>query len=330
MIPFTNEQEAAVLAERRAFNAAQTAIGRAAPMIGNAAPVGLDAWRRVDARATRVQRDILAVAGRLMQANSTPVALGDIVSYFPKVSDSGAVNVSMDGRSNAKGDQAVVSFAGTPVPVIDSVARFGWRQMEVMRKTPLGLDVEAIANSQRQVAEKIEDIALNGLSSIVVGGSTIYGLRNFPDRTTGTHGFTLTSATGAQWLTAVKALINGLVGDNAFAKVTIFLNYADWVYADQTDYAANYPKTIRERIMELAQVQELVPASKVPTGDLIGVAGLDTGDWGTMLTAMPMVTRPKTRVNAEDDYVFAVMAVQAPQLRSDYNARSTIAHWSTA
>lgn len=330
MIPFTNEQASAVMAERRAFNARQTAILGTAPMIGNAAPVGLDAWRRIDSRATRVQRDILAVAGRLMAANSTPVGLGDIVSYFPKVSDSGTVNVSMDGRSNAKVDQAVVSFAGTPVPVIDSTARFGWRQMEVMRKTPLGLDTESIANSQRVVAEKLEDIVLNGLSSIVVGGSTIYGLRNFPDRTTGTHGFTLTSATGAQWLTAIKALVNGLVGDNAFAKVTIFLNYADWVYADQTDYAANYPKTIRERIMELAQVQELVPASKVPTGDLLGVAGLDTGDWGTILTAMPMVTRPKVRVNAEDDYTFAVMAVQAPQFRSDANSRSTLAHWSTA
>jgi uncharacterized linocin/CFP29 family protein len=330
MIPFTNEQEAAVQAERRAFNARQNDMVAQAAIIGNAATVGLDAWRRIDGRAQRLQRDVLAVSGRLMQANTTPVGIGDIISYFPRISDSGSVNVSLDGRNNALGDQATVAFVGTPIPIVDSVVRFGWRQMEVMRKTPMGLDVESIANSQRKVAEKVEDIAINGLPSIVVGGSTIYGLRNFPDRTTGTHGLTLSSATGAQWLTAMKAVVNGLVADNAFGKVTFFVNYADWVVADQTDYAANYPKTIRERILELAQVAEIVPASKVPPNEILGIAGLDTGDWGSMLVAMPMVTRPKTRVNTEDDYVFAVMAMMAPQFRSDGASRSHIAHWTTA
>lgn len=330
MLRFTAEQELAVNAARAGFNASQAALASSAVLVGNAATVPLDAWRRIDARATRVQRDVLAVFNRLAMSNSTPVQIGDLVSYFPKISDSGEVHVSMDGRSEGRADQAVISYAGTPVPVLDSFARFGWRQMEVIRKGGGLLDTETIANHQRKVAEKMEDMVLNGLSSIVVGGSTIYGLRNFPNRTTNTHGFTLTSATGAQWLTAIKAMINGLVGDNAFAKVTIFLNYADWVYADQTDYTTTYSKTILQRIRELAQVADIVPASKVPTGDIIGVAGLESGEWGSILSAMPMVTRPKARTNVEDDYVFGVMAVVAPQFRSDANDRSTIAHWTTA
>lgn len=330
MLKFTPEQELAVNQARAQFNATQTALAAHSVLVGNAAPIPLDAWRRIDSRATRIQRDVLSVFNRLSAANSTPIAIGDLVSYFPKISDSGEVHVSMDGRSEGRQDQATVQYSGTPVPIIDSYARFGWRQMEVMRKGGNLIDTETIANHQRKVAEKLEDMVLNGLSSVVVGGSTIYGLRNFPDRTTGTHGFTLTAATGAQWLTAVSAVINGLVGDNAFGKVTVFLNFSDWTYASLNEFAAGYPKTILQRLREIEQIADIVPASKIPTGNIIGVAGLETGDWGSILSAMPMVTRPKARMNPEDDYVFGVMAAAAPQFRSDFDARSTIAHWTTA
>jgi hypothetical protein len=40
----------------------------------------------------------------------------------------------------------------------------------------------------------------------------------------------------------------------------IYLNYKDWFYASVNDYAANYPKTILSRIMEIPGVAALVPA----------------------------------------------------------------------
>jgi len=333
MLRFTPEQDAAYAAARHAYNERERAFAANAAttmMIGNAAPVPLDAWRRIDSRGTLIQRDVLTVFNRLAAANQTPVGIGDLVSYFPKISDSGEVHVSLDGRSEARQDQALVKYEGTPVPVIDSYARFGWRQMEVIRKGGGVLDMETIANHQRRVAEKMEDMVLNGLSSVVVGGQTIYGLRNFPNRSTGTHGLTLTSATGAQWLTAFTQMINLLVGDNAYGRITVFLNYGDWTAASLNEYAAGYPKTILQRLREVEQIADIVPASKIPTGNIIGIAGLETGEWGSILSAMPMVTRPKARQNPEDDYVFGVMAVAAPQFRSDFGDRSMIAHTTTA
>ena len=330
MLRFTPEQNAAVNAARAAYNEAQAALAVNAVLVGNAAPVPLDAWRRIDDRSSRVQRDVLTVFNRLAMANQTPISIADLVSYFPKISDSGEVHVSLDGRSEARQDQALVKYEGTPVPVIDSFARFGWRQMEIIRKGGGVLDMETIANHQRRVAEKLEDMALNGLSTIVVGGQTIYGLRNFPNRSVGTHGLTLTTATGAQWLTAFTQLINLLIADNAFGKITVFLNYGDWTAASLNEYAAGYPKTILQRLREIEQIQDIVPASKIPTGNIIGVNNLATGEWGSILSAMPMVTRPKARQNPEDDYVFGVMAAAAPQFRSDYSDRSHIAHTTTA
>ncbi len=329
MLRFTQEQTLAVNAARETFNLTQERLGQSIPaaaaaLVGNAAQIPLDAWRRIDTRGAQIQRDVLAVFNRLSAANQTPLGIGDIVSYFPKIGDSGEVHVSMDGRSEGKADQALVKYEGTPVPIFDSFARFGWRQMAVMSKGPNALDTETVANHQRKIAEKLEDMVLNGLSSIVVGGSTIYGLLNFPQRNTDTHGVTLNSATGAQWLTAVGKVQTALEGDNAYGVVTIFVNYADWSYARRADYATNYPKTIAERLAELGV--ELVPASKVPANELIGIANLSSGNWGSILSAMPMTTRPKMRHNPEDDYTVGVMASCAPQFRSDYDGRSSIAH----
>ena len=86
------------------------------------------------------------------------------------------------------------------------------------------------------------------------------------------------------------------------------------------------PSTILQRLREIEQVADIVPASKIPTGNIIGIAGLETGEWGSILSAMPMVTRPKQCLNPEDDYVFGVMAAVAPQFRSDASDRTQIAH----
>lgn len=334
MLRFNAEQDTVVNRSRAAFNGRQTAMAVAAQFadgfgdnfVGNAAQIPLDAWRRIDARGVAIQRDVLAVFNRLAAANSTPVSMGDIVSYFPKISDSGEVHVSMDGRSEGKADQAIVKYAGTPIPILDSYARFGWRQMEVMRKGPGNLDTDTVANHQRKVAEKMEDMALNGLPTIVVGGSTIYGLRTFPDRNTNTHGFDLSATTGENWLATFEKLINALIADNAFGRVTVFLNYGDYTYADINEFVAGYPKTILQRLREIGQIADIVPCSKVPADEVLGIANIGTGDWGTILSGMPMVTRPKMRANPEDDYVMGVIASVAPQFKSDFDGKSQIAH----
>lgn len=294
--------------------------------IGNAAPIPPEAWRRIDDRATRIMRDVLAVYSRLAQANTTPVSMGDIMSYFPQVSDSGEARVTMDGRDPGRSDQAIVKYVGTPVPIITSDARFGWRQMEVMRKAGTMIEAETIANHQRKVAEKLEDMVLNG-DGTTVAGNTIYGLRNHPLRNTDTHGFDLNAtATGANYLAAFTKLINALVGDNAFGRATVFMNYSDWVYASITEFTAGYAKTILQRLREIEQIADIVPCGRVPADNLLGIAGLDTGEWGSILQGMGMTTRPKARHNAEDDYVYTVLAAAAPQLRTDYDGRAPFAH----
>ena len=330
MLKFTTEQQAAINAARSGFNQRMAALAANAAMSfeGNALAIPLDAWRRIDGRAQTLARSRLQVFNRLAAASTTPVSIADLVNYYPQLSDSGEVLVSMDGRNQAKADAASVKYVGTPVPVLTSTTRIGWRQMEVMRKGGGMLDVTSIANNQRKMAEKLEDMALNGLPSAVVGGDTIYGLRTLPARNTFSHTFTLATATGAQWLAAVKQAIAAALGDNQYGRLTLFVNQGDYTAADTTDYAANYAGTILQRLQAISQIVEIVPASSVPANEILGIADLDTGEWGGILSAMPMTTRPKTRTEPEDDYVFSVISAAAPQFRSDYNGQSAFVHGS--
>jgi len=331
MLKFTPEQWAAIVAARNNFNSRMAALAAnsADSFEGNALAISIDAWRRIDTRAQALARSRLAVFNRLAQASTIPVSIADLVNYYPQVSDSGEVLVSMDGRNQAKTDQANVKYVGTPVPVLTSSARMGWRQMEVHRKGGGMLDVTTIANNQRKMAEKLEDMVINGLSVVNVDGNTIYGLRNLPARNTFSHGFTLATATGAQWLTAFKQAISAALGDNQFGQITVFLNQGDYTAADTTDYAANYSGTILQRLKAINQIKEIVPASSVPASEILGVVDLDVGDWGGILSAMPMVTRPKSRSEPEDDYIFSVISAAAPQFRSDYSGQSAFLHGST-
>jgi len=331
MLKFTPEQQAAIFAARNAFNVRATAMAanEAAFLEGNSLSIPIDAWRRIDSRVQMLARSRLAVFNRLAQASTIPVSIADLVSFYPKVSDSNEVMVTMDGRNNAKGDAASVNYVGTPVPVLTTTSRLGWRQMEVIRKGGGMIDTATITNGNRKIAEKMEDMALNGLGSVVVGGATIYGLRNLPERNTFNHTFTLNGATGANWLAAFKAAIAAALGDNNFGQLTVFLNYGDYTYADTTDYAANYSGTILQRLQAINQIKEIIPASSVPASEILGIADLDAGEWGGILSAMPLTTRPKNRQEPEDDYVFGGMAAVAPQLRSDFNGNSAFVHGST-
>ena len=331
MLVFNQDQASAINVERAQFNTDQRKLAERAVLFGNASPLPGDAWMRIDRRGKDIARDTLVFFNRLAAASPTPIGIGDLVSYYNQTSDSGEVHVSMDGRSGGKGDKVLSKYVGTPVPVLDSfTARYGWREMEVMRKGNGMFDQKAIANNQRRLAEKMEDMALNGMPSINVGGNTIYGARTFPQRTTNTHGLTLATSTGAQWLAAFKDLCAKLIGDNQYGRVTVFVNFSDWFAATNTDFAANYPKTIAKRLLEIEQIAEVVPVPRLPANEIIGIADFGMGSWGTVLNAMPPVTRPKARHNPEDDYVFGTMAATSVQWQADYSGQSSIAHLTAA
>ena len=319
MLKYSKEQEALILNERRSFDRQHAEMAAKGVFMGNASTVPKDVWGEWDKEGIEIQRDVLAVFNDLSSL-SRSLPIGKLVHHYQTISDSSEVNISMDGRSKAKTDAPLVAYVGTPVPIIDSTFSFGWRQMASMQSEGQSLDPAARNNAMRKVAEKMEDLVINGDATIDVGGAKVYGLRTAPNRNTGTTALDLNGATGAQWVEVIKDVIEKLHADNFYTPVTIYLNYADWFYASSTDYVLNYPKTILARLMEIAGVAAIIPASKVPTNEVLGIC--KRSDVVQILTEMPMSVRPFMRLRPEDDYVFNVMAAVAPEFKADHAGQS--------
>jgi len=316
MLRFTEDQEAFVLANRRQFNAAQAAMAanHGQTLIGNALPMPRDVWGEWDREGVEVQRTVLAIFNDLAGSVSMPMPIGKLVHYFQTISDSGSVNISLDGRSKGRTDQAVYDYHGTPLPIIDSPFSYGWRQVEAARTEGFQLDSAGRANAMRTVAEKMESLMLDGDAKIVVGGDILYGLRNHPKRNTRTTGQALIGATGAQWMADVVATLKLLHGDNFKSRATIYLNWSDWFYANSTEFTAGYPKTIAQRVLELGNI-EVIPSDSVAASQIIAI--VKDRRVVQVLSGMPMTTRAQFRANPEDDYNFVTMAAVALEIKYD-------------
>lgn len=327
MLRFTKEQEAFVLNHRRMHNKLhqemQVRFGvnaaNQASFQMNASPLPKDVWGEWDRDALVIQRDVLAVFNDLAATVSKSMPLGKLIHYFQQLGDNSEAHVSLDGRSKARKDAAERAYVGTPLPIIDSTYGFTWREMLAAQTEGVSLEDGNRQNAVRKVAEKLENISLYGDSQIVVSGQTLYGLANHPNRNTRSTGSTLASTTGANWKSEVIATLKLLHGDNYMGRpVTLYVNWSDWFYAGSTDYSTSYnSKTIAQAVREIEGVANVVASSKVPANTIIAV--VKASDVVQVLNGMPIMTRPKARLNPEDDYDFIVMAAAAVELKYDAN-----------
>jgi hypothetical protein len=156
MLRFEEDQEAAVKNQRRAFNAQQVAMAEThrlnaegANLMGNASPIPRDVWGEWDNDGLMVQRSMLAVFNDLAASVARPFPIGKLISYFQQISDSGEVNVSLDGRSTARTDQQTYAYVGTPVPIVNSTFSYGWRQVAAAQSEGMQLDDAGRLNANR-------------------------------------------------------------------------------------------------------------------------------------------------------------------------------------
>ena len=331
MLRFSTTQAQLVLNNRLAFNRAQEAMAqthgdllRGNAAIGNALPLPRDVWGLWDEEGVTVQRDVLTVFNDLAASTASPIPIGKLVAFFKTISDSGEAAISLDGRHQDRLDKPEFNYHGTPVPIISEGFGFGWREVEAARTEGMPLDGDARENSQRKVAEKGEDIALNGDASIVVGGDQLYGLRTHPNRNTRSTGVTLNSASGAEWLAEINATLKLLHGDNFKSPATIYLNWDDWFYAASTEFTSGYPKTIAQRVREMEGVRDIVPGDRVPANEVIAL--IKDRRVVRVLNGMPMSTQAMFRANPTDDYSFMTMMAASLQVRFDAEGNCGVAH----
>ncbi len=289
-----------------------------------------DEWEQLDEALVRVARARLNGIEDLRAAGLTRTlrGIGVLIDQFEQVSEFDAATQSMDVVTPPTEDTAEFKLVSIPVPITHKGFRIGLRQLDASRTLGQPLDTTNIELATRQVVELLESTLFNG-SGVIVGGGTLFGYTNHPDRNTGT----LT----ASWLTAatrdiiadVIAMIAANETDGYFGPYMLYVPQ-DFFSELKEDYKADSERTFLERILAIPEIQDV----KV-TVSLVG--GTTSGQGNVVLVQM---TRDVVDLSIGQDITtveweamggllsrFIVMTAMAPRIKSDFEGKSGVAHF---
>lgn len=129
------------------------------------------------------QNGIADLMGRGLTHNTTLAAL---TVRWRVASERVRPAVTMDGRSATVMDRVDKKTYEVPVPIIHCGYEIGRRELLASRNLGADIDTLEASEASASVAEESERILFDGSAGIVVGGSTIYGYTNQPQRDTAT------------------------------------------------------------------------------------------------------------------------------------------------
>lgn len=289
-----------------------------------------DEWKEIDAAVEEVAREELTVFDYFVGKGLTkPLrnAFGTTVLEWHSVSDSQEANMSMDGVVRGQGDRVQYKDNFLPIPILHADYEINARFLEVSRKNGNGVDVEEARNAARRIMEKKEDL-LVGSTTYAFGGGTMYTLLNYPDRNLVTlnGAWDASGTTAANIIADVKALkrANKDAYHGGDGVLIIPSEYEDRL-SDDYDVSGNNLMTIKERIMKLGGIVDIIVSERL-SGDNVVFVELRKRTI-EIVNGMPMTNLMWT---TEGGMVakHKIMEIAVPRFKSDYNGNCGLAHGS--
>ena len=283
-------------------------------------------WKEVDTAALAAARYPLKVVSQLRSRGLVKRlgGLGTLVSQWYMRSEVTPAQVSMTGQG-AMRDVPDLRTAGVPVPVISKEFAIDARSLDASRRLGDGIDVSAAEEAARVVAEAYDDLVLNGNTTIMLGGMTIYGLRSHPNRNTDTAA----NFGGGDWGTGdnavktVAGMINAAMTDRHYGPYMVYVGQQQYSDAALTYLSDGTGNTPAERILKLETVAGLEMLPNLPDGEVLLVQM--TSDVVRLAEAMDVQVREWASPDGMTS-VFRVMLVGTPEVKARYDGKSGIVH----
>lgn len=280
-------------------------------------------WQELDTRLVQVARPrLVGIADLQARGLVLPLGgLGTLISQYEAASDMTGADISMDGMKQGEKDTQAFDLRSVPIPIVHKDFSLNIRRLEASRRLGDALDTTQGQVAARRVADKLESILFNG-AGISVDGNPIYGYTNHPSRNTGT-------APGG-WgninniYDTVLNMISDARADKMYGPFMLYVSDAEWthllkVYADSTG------QTALARMKNIPNLEDIKPSNDLAAGNAVLVQM--TSDVVDLAVAQDIVT---IEWNENGGMVsnFKVMAVMAPRVKSDYDGRSGIVHYT--
>lgn len=306
--------------------------GKAVP-INNATTLRKDEWKQMDEAVLKISRyrltGIADLESRGLVYNITN-GLGTTVLEYENISDMNDAEVDMDGETEGRNDRVQYDIAYLPLPITHKDFRLNIRQLEASRTRGAALDTTQIEIATRKVIEKMEGYLFNGSGSTAYtfGGGSIYGYLTHPNRVTGTlhAGWDDSAATGTGIIADVLAMKQALINIKQYGPYGIYIP-TEYETALDEDYEDTYSKTVRQRILDIGNV-EFIKVSDYMTADNVVMVQLqsETVRMVNALPIAPLLWEEKGGMVQK----FKIMGIKVPQIRADQDGNCGVADYAPA
>lgn len=281
-------------------------------MAGNAT-LRKDEWERVDDRVNMVLRERLTVVEDLRGRGLVePASIGTIIRVTERLSDFDDAEVTFDGDTAPQKDKPDFNYDSIPVPVISKDFQIGWRQLDASRTRGEPLDVTGAELAARKVADQLQNLITNGLSSGGPSGGGIPGLTSAGNKLTSSYN-------GDHWDDASPQIVNDVVdmlstayASSLFGPFALYVPKNFWAPL-QDDYSSSKgDRTFLERIQAFSDIEVVRPLDSLSNDNVVLVQMtrdvLDLTEAQAITTVQwqknPMVTN------------FRVLFVGGPQIKN--------------
>ena len=249
-------------------------------------------------------------------------AFGTTFVQWEKMSDMSGANVDMSGLTEGERDRLDFTLIGIPVPITHKDFQINIRALEASRKGGMLLDTTQSGVATRRVTDALESMLFNGVS-VVGGGGVIQGYRNFAARNTGATAVDWNTATGANVISDVLAMIGALKNDNMYGPYMVYCSVAGYINL-LNNFGAATDISILTRLKQIPDIIDIKPSEHLPNAEVLMIQMTpDVVDMVVGFEPMPIMwdSHGGMMVNVK------VLAIMVPRLKNDYDGRCGIAHY---
>jgi len=289
-----------------------------------------DEWKYLDQAVLQASHIRLGAVDDLLARPALQYNLADpmatTVLEHHRIKEAMTAGVDMDPAVRSAKDRPDYDTVYTPIPVIHADFSISPRALAASRRLGNPLDVDAVQEATRVVLEKREEMLVGSSTLMTFGGGSVYTYLTHEDRNQYTLTGAWTGLTGAQILADVQGMIQASVTDRHYGPWMLYIPTAyQTVLGD--DYTSGYPKSVRDRLLELEGLDGIKVLDKLPANQVVLVEMAP----GTVRIINGMgiqVVQWVIGSNMLSPTEYKVICMQIPQVRSDAEGRCGIVHGS--
>lgn len=291
-------------------------------------------WEELDQAIVQAAVAPLNMTQRMITAGLTrPLgSLGTLIAQYNQISEMTAANVSLSGNGSGQKDRVDYDLVGVPVPVIFKEFELNQRYLEASRRLGDGIDTSNGAAAARVVGEKVEDLLINGDSTINLNGNTIYGLTSHPDRNTDTASGVGGGDFGtiSNIVPTFSGILSALKADNYRGPYGVFVADTQYDQMAMSFYTDGSGQSALNRVLQIPQIQFVDSSAWLDAGEVVVVhLSRDVVELAYVQQYWPITNLEWTSGDGMASN-FKVMTVFAPMVKSDYAGRSGVFHCTGA